>query len=106
MSNRRLATGVDLARDQQRGILDAIDRINRILRLLRPGVATGTITLYGNATAPSEWVLCNGATYDGTTPQYIGLWNVIGTTFGGTGQPAFDVPNIAAVGSAVYIIKL
>lgn len=106
MSQRGLDSGVNLGRDLLRNIIDRMDRMDRIVRLMRPGVATGTITLYGNATAPSDWVLCDGSVYDGTTAQYLALWNVIGTTFGGTGQAAFQVPGIASVGSAIYIIKL
>lgn len=106
MSFRASQSGTKRGADMFRRISDRLDKLERIIRLLRDGVPTGGIILYGNAVAPSGWVRCNGATYDGTQPLYLALWNEIGTTFGGTGQPAFDVPNIASVGSAVYIIKL
>lgn len=60
------------------------------------GVSTpsGTILPYAGATAPPGFVLCDGSTYDGTQSTYLNLWNVIGTTYGGSGQNAFIVPDL------------
>jgi microcystin-dependent protein len=54
---------------------------------------TGLITMFGGLVAPSGWVLCDGQTYDGTSPTYSPLYTVIQNRFGGTGQSAFKVPD-------------
>ena len=46
------------------------------------GVPTGAIMSYSSATAPSGWLICDGAVFSRTT--YSGLYAVIGTRFGGT----------------------
>lgn len=53
----------------------------------------GSVQAFAGSSAPSGWVLCDGATYDGTQQAYTALWGVIGTTYGGTGQSAFKVPD-------------
>lgn len=59
-----------------------------------PGdVPTGTINQYAGATAPTGWLLCDGAAVSRST--YANLWAVIGTTFGsGDGSTTFNVPNL------------
>lgn len=52
----------------------------------------GIIIMYGGSTAPTGWVLCNGASYSTTNTTYVGLFNVIGYTFGGSGS-TFKVPD-------------
>lgn len=59
-------------------------------------VPSGTIVMYAGATAPSGWVICDGKAYDGANATYAGLWAVIGTTYGGTGQGSFRVPDLRA----------
>jgi microcystin-dependent protein len=59
-------------------------------------VPTGTIVQYAGLTAPTGWVLANGATYDGTQATYTPMWNLFGTTYGGTGQASFKVPDLQA----------
>ena len=50
------------------------------------GVPIGAINLWGGSTAPSGWLLCNGA--DVSRSTYADLFSVIGTTFGaGNGSP-------------------
>lgn len=53
----------------------------------------GSIVPYGGQTAPPGWVLCDGATYDGNDPKYVGLFQAIGLGFGGTGTQ-FKVPDL------------
>ena len=53
-------------------------------------VATGMLMMWPTASAPSGFVLCNGASLDTTT--YANLFAVIGYTFGGSGAN-FNVPN-------------
>ena len=55
------------------------------------GVPIGTIIMWGTATAPSDYLLCDGTLY-ATGGAYAQLFAVIGTTFGSAaGQ--FAVPN-------------
>ncbi len=53
----------------------------------------GAIMPYGGRTAPAGWVLCDGTTYDGSLPEYGGIFNAIGTAFGGSGN-MFRVPDL------------
>lgn len=55
---------------------------------------SGAVVMHAGASAPSGWVLCDGSTYDGTDSTYTALWNAVGTTFGGTGQSSFKVPDL------------
>jgi len=61
----------------------------------------GSIMWFAGSTAPTGWILCNGATYTNST--YPNLVAVIGTTFGGTPGTNFMVPNISATTGAYYI---
>ena len=51
---------------------------------------TGAIQMWPTATAPSGFLLCNGASV--STSTYANLFSVIGYTFGGSGS-AFLLPN-------------
>lgn len=54
---------------------------------------SGAITAYGAASAPTGWLLCNGAAISRTT--YAVLFAVIGTTYGvGDGSTTFNIPNL------------
>jgi microcystin-dependent protein len=56
-------------------------------------VPTGVINLWSTNTAPTGFLLCNGAAVSRTT--YAGLFGVIGTTYGtGDGSTTFNVPNL------------
>ena len=57
---------------------------------------TGTIVPHASITIPTGWIPCDGTTYNGTNAAYSNLWSVIGTTYGGSGQSAFAVPNLGA----------
>lgn len=46
-------------------------------------------------------VPCDGRSLDGVSSIYSNLWAVIGTTFGGTGQSSFQVPNLTSVKKSV-----
>lgn len=54
----------------------------------------GVIAPFAGSTAPSGWVLADGTAYNGTNATYTALWGVIGTTYGGTGQSSFNVPDL------------
>ena len=60
----------------------------------------GAIQAFGGSTAPSGWLLCNGAAVSRTT--YSDLFAVIGTRYGsGDGSTTFNLPSKEA-GAAVY----
>ena len=53
----------------------------------------GMISPFGNSTAPSGWLQCNGAAVSRTT--YADLFAAIGTVYGaGDGTTTFNVPEI------------
>ena len=57
------------------------------------GVLAGFIQMYGAASAPTGWLLCNGAAVSRST--YATLFALIGTTFGaGDGSSTFNVPDM------------
>lgn len=62
---------------------------------LMPNVSphpVGAVIMFGGATAPIGWLLCNGSAVSRTT--YSALYNVIGTTYGvGDGSTTFNVPD-------------
>lgn len=56
-------------------------------------VVAGTILLWGTTSAPSGYLICDGAAVSRTT--YAALFAVIGTTFGtGDGSTTFNLPNL------------
>lgn len=58
-----------------------------------PGLPAGTIVQWPTATAPSNWVICDGSALSRTT--YASLFAAIGTTYGvGDGSTTFNVPNL------------
>lgn len=61
---------------------------------LIPGTCpVGAIQMYASATAPSCWLLCNGAAVSRTT--YSNLFSVIGASYGaGDGTNTFNVPDL------------
>lgn len=61
--------------------------------LLNAIIPTGTIFAYGGSSAPTDWLLCNGAAIDRTT--YADLFAIIGTSYGvGDGSTTFNVPDL------------
>ena len=52
---------------------------------------TGMISIHAGSTAPTGWLICDGASY--ASASYATLFSVIGYTFGGSGS-AFAVPNL------------
>jgi microcystin-dependent protein len=64
-------------------------------------IAPGTMLMFGGATAPSGWLLCNGAAVSRT--GFGALFLAIGTVYGGgDGNTTFNLPDMrgrAAVGA-------
>lgn len=68
---------------------DAYTAVNTLETAVMPGL----ITMYGGATEPSGWLLCNGQSVLRTT--YANLFSAIGETFGaGNGTTTFNVPDM------------
>lgn len=65
----------------------------------------GGIILYGAASAPTGWLLCNGASL--LRASYAALFAVIGTTFGSVDGTHFNVPDLTSIEptNTKYIIK-
>lgn len=60
------------------------------------GMPSGVVLPYGGASAPTGWLLCDGAAINRTT--YAALFAVIGTTYGvGNGSTTFNIPNTQGV---------
>jgi microcystin-dependent protein len=55
-------------------------------------VPAGTILPFGGATAPSGWLLCNGASV--AIASYPALNNAIGVLWGNPGGGSFNLPNL------------
>lgn len=55
---------------------------------------SGIISMYGGASAPTGWVLCDGTAYSRTV-TYASLFAAIGTSYGvGDGSTTFNVPDL------------
>lgn len=58
-----------------------------------PGVPAGTVVAYAGSSAPTGWLVCNGAAVSRTT--YAALFAAIGTAFGaGDGSTTFNLPDL------------
>jgi microcystin-dependent protein len=55
----------------------------------------GTLSVHAGATAPTGWLLCYGQSLNAVaTPAYADLYSVIGTTYGGSANTAFNLPDL------------
>lgn len=54
----------------------------------------GVISGFAQSSAPTGWLICDGATINGDGTSYENLWNAIGTTYGGSGQSSFNLPDL------------
>jgi microcystin-dependent protein len=60
--------------------------------VLSNGAPTGGLIMWGTSTAPTGWLLCDGAAVSRTT--YAALFAIVGSTFGvGDGSTTFNIPN-------------
>jgi microcystin-dependent protein len=58
-------------------------------------IPVGTVQPYAGGTAPVGWLLCAGQSLNASTnTQYADLWSVLGTTYGGSGITAFNLPDL------------
>lgn len=54
-------------------------------------VPAGSIQMWGSDSAPSNWLLCNGASV--LRSEYAALFAIVGTTFGSADGTHFNVPD-------------
>ena len=54
----------------------------------------GVISGFAQSSAPTGWLICDGATLNGDGTSYENLWNAIGTTYGGSGISSFLLPDL------------
>lgn len=72
-------------------VKDLKDELNETIK--ETGVPTGSVTPFAGQSAPSGWLLCNGAAVSRTT--YAALYAIIGTTYGsGNGSNTFNLPDL------------
>ncbi|HEY3733904.1 MAG TPA: tail fiber protein [Streptosporangiaceae bacterium] len=57
-----------------------------------PTPYVGEIKMFAGNFAPAGWLLCNGQLLP--IDEYIVLFQLIGTTYGGDGQTSFALPNL------------
>jgi len=87
-----VTAGTDKTIPNRKYVDDEVSSAVGAISLLPPG----TVLPYAGASAPTNFVFANGATYDSIAqPQYAGLYAAIGVTYGGTGPSNFNVPNMA-----------
>lgn len=56
------------------------------------GVPVGTLVMYGAASAPTGWLLCDGSILN--ISSYPALGALLGSTYGGNGTTTFGVPDL------------
>ena len=72
-------------------VKDLKDELNETIK--ETGVPIGSVTPFAGQSAPSGWLLCNGAAVSRTT--YAALYAIIGTTYGsGNGSSTFNLPDM------------
>lgn len=56
----------------------------------------GTVMAWAGpvSTIPSNWLVCDGRSLDRTNPRYTALFNAIGSSWGGDGVNAFNLPDL------------
>lgn len=75
------------------GIATSITDLTNRITTLESITPSGNVQLTARATAPSGWVLCDGASYL-RTGAYANLFAAIGTTYGAVDGTHFNVPNL------------
>lgn len=66
-------------------------RLAQVIQLVAP---SGTISMFAGATAPTGYLLCNGAQVSQTT--YPALYALLGSNYGAIGLGTFTLPNLIA----------
>ena len=70
-----------------------MNTISSLLKNLRNRTPVGSVEMFAGASAPTDWLLCDGAAI--SRENYSSLFNVIGTTYGaGDGSTTFNLPDM------------
>lgn len=95
-------TSVGVGKYHENGVLDVAGDVytsgdlytsGGVVGLSTKVVPAGAIIAHAGATAPPNWLICDGAAVSRT--QYASLYNAIGTTYGaGDGSTTFNLPNL------------
>lgn len=72
--------------------IDAIDGV--VFANQQAGLAIGSVSMFAGATAPANWLICNGASLPRTGGAYDALFGVIGATYGAADGSHFSLPNL------------
>jgi microcystin-dependent protein len=75
------------------GIATSITDLTNRITTLESITPSGNVQMTARSTAPSGWVLCDGASYL-RTGTYANLFAAIGTTYGAADGTHFNVPNL------------
>ena len=73
--------------------IDAVDSV--VYANQQAAVEIGTVTMFAGATAPPNWLICDGSSL-ATTGTYAALFAIIGYAHGGSGAN-FNLPNLQGV---------
>jgi microcystin-dependent protein len=85
-----LGTGIITTDKLNDGAVTLVKLASSLQALLIP---VATITPYAGSSAPTNWLLCNGAAVSRST--YADLFSAIGTTYGvGDGSTTFNLPDL------------
>lgn len=58
-------------------------------------IPKGMIAPFGRSTAPEGWLVCDGSTLNALQDvTFRELFDAIGTTWGGTGETSFQIPDL------------
>ena len=69
-----------------------MNTLSSLLANLRKRTPVGSVQMFAGATAPTDWLLCDGTAVSRET--FAALFNVIGTTYGdGDGSTTFNLPD-------------
>jgi microcystin-dependent protein len=70
--------------------IDEIDSV--VWANQQAGLPIGSVAMFAGATAPVNWLICDGSSL-ATTGTYAGLFGIVGYTYGGAGAN-FNLPNL------------
>ena len=73
--------------------IDAVDSV--VWANQQAGLPIGSVSMFAGATAPPNWLICDGASLPTTGGTYDGLFAAIGYAHGGSGAN-FNLPNLAS----------
>lgn len=73
-------------------ISNLTEEVNAINETLTRAFLVGEIRMYSATVAPKGWLLCDGSAV--SRLNYPDLYKVIGTTYGGNGNPNFNLPDL------------